>query len=100
MTILKIYDANVLIRIIREIKFPEIILNWDLNLNYDQWTTYEVNNEIKGIARKGIDLLISKGILKIFHPIPKEVLEKINNFAPKLSLQDCSLFYYCNNFQK
>ena len=93
----KIYDASVLINILEELDFMEIFTLWDQNPRYEQWITHEVNREIIRLApRSQLDRLIEKKIINIFDPIPKDILEQININFPRLSVADCSLFYYCN----
>ncbi len=95
MKIKKIYDANVLIFILEEMNFSEIILLWNQNPRYEQWTTCEVNNEVKKKARSKLDELIKKKILKVFKPVSKIKLKHIQIKYPTLSIPDCSLLYYC-----
>ncbi|MHA1274744.1 MAG: hypothetical protein ACTSQP_03950 [Promethearchaeota archaeon] len=99
MIVKKIYDASVLINILQDIDFSEIITLWDQNPRYEQWTTFEVNNEIKRLARKKLDKLINQEVIKIFDPVPQNELDEIELDNPKLSRADCSLFYYCKKLR-
>ncbi len=96
MNVKKIYDASVLINILQDIDFSDIIVLWNQNPRYEQWTTFEINNEIKRLARRKLDDLISQGIIKIFNPVPQDKLDEIEIDYPKLSQPDCSLFFFCN----
>jgi len=95
MNIKKIYDASVLINILEDLDFPEIMVLWNQNPRYEQWITSEINNEIKRLARKKLDELINQEIIKIFDPVPQDKLDEIEIDYPKLSQPDCSLYYYC-----
>lgn len=99
MNIKKIYDASILINILQDIDFSDIIILWNQNPRYEQWTTFEINNEIKRLARKNLDELINQEIIKVFDPVPQIKLDDIEVDNPKLSQPDCSLFYYCNELK-
>ncbi len=90
----KLFDAVVLINILEDIDFKDILIDWSKNPNYDQWTSYEVNLEVKKKARPKLDKLITENIIKILAKAPQDELKQIQGFYPKLSLADCSLIYH------
>jgi len=94
MTITKLFDAVVLINILQDIDFEEILIAWGENLSYDQWTSYEVNLEVQKKARIKLDKLIIDNVIKIFNQAPQDFLKQIQDFNPKLSIADCSLIYH------
>ena len=94
MIITKLFDAVVLINILQDTEFEEILIHWDENPFYDQWTSYEINLEVQKKARIMLDKLISDKVLKIFNQAPQNYLKQIQGFNPKLSMADCSLIYH------
>ena len=94
MSITKIFDAVVLINILQDIDFEEILIEWGNNPRYKQWTSYEVDQEVQKNARPKLDKLIVSDIIKIFKQAPSNDLNQIQNFNPKLSIADCSLIYH------
>ena len=94
MTLIKLFDAVVLINILQDIDFEEILIDWGENPSYDQWSSYEVNLEVQKKARPKLDKLITDNIIKIFNQAPQNDLKQIQGFNPKLSLADCSLIYH------
>lgn len=93
MIITKLFDAVVLINILQDIDFEEILINWDENPSYNQWTSFEVNLEVQNKARMKLDKLIRDNIIRIFNQAPQNELKQIQGFNPKLSIADCSLIY-------
>ncbi len=100
MTITKLFDAVVLINIIQDIDFEEILIDWSKNPSYDQWTSYEVNLEVQKKARPKLDKLISDNIINIFNQAPQNELKQIQGFNPKFSLADCSMIHHYNKINK
>ena len=94
MTVIKLFDTVVLINILQDIDFEEILIAWGENLSYDQWTSYEVNLEVQKKTRKKLDKLITDNVIKIFNQAPQNDLKQIQGFNPKLSIADCSLIYH------
>ena len=47
MILTKLFDAVILINIFQDLDFKEILINWAKNPRYEQWTSYEVNFEVK-----------------------------------------------------
>ncbi len=94
MIITKIFDAVVLINILQDIGFEEILIDWCENPRYDQWTSYDVDLEVQKGARPKLDKLISDNIIRIFNQAPLNDLIQIQNFNPKLSIADCSMIYH------
>jgi hypothetical protein len=94
MIVTKIFDAVVLINIIQDLDFEEILIDWGKNPRYKQWTSYEVNLEVQKNARLKLNKLIALDIIKIFKPVPSNDLKQIQNLNPKLSIADCSLIYH------
>lgn len=94
MTVTKLFDTVVLINILQDIDFEEILIAWGENLSYDQWTFYEVNLEVQKKARIKLDKLITDNVIKIFNQAPQNDLKQIQGFNPKLSIADCSLIYH------
>jgi hypothetical protein len=94
MKVTKLFDAVVLINILQDIDFEDILINWDENSSYNQWTSYEVNLEIQKKARLKLDKLITDNIIRIFKQAPQNDLNQIQGFNPKLSTADCSLIYH------
>jgi len=94
MIVTKIFDAVVLINIIQDLDFEEILIDWGKNPRYKQWTSYEVNLEVQKNARLKLNKLIALDIIKIFKPVPSNDIKQIQNLNPKLSIADCSLIYH------
>ena len=80
MTIIKIFDAVVLINILQDIDFNEILIDWSKNPRYEQWTSYEVNLEVQKEARPKLDKLITDNTIKIFTQVPQNELKQIQGF--------------------
>ncbi len=57
MTITKLFDAVVIINILQDIDFEEILIDWSKNPRYAQWTSYKANWEVKKEARPKLDKL-------------------------------------------
>jgi len=89
MIVTKIFDAVVLINIIQDLDFEEILIDWGKNPRYKQWTSYEVNLEVQKNARLKLNKLIALDIIKIFKPVPSNDIKQIQNLNPKLSIADC-----------
>ncbi|MHA1488974.1 MAG: hypothetical protein ACTSRI_04895 [Promethearchaeota archaeon] len=100
MTITKLFDAVVLINILQDIDFEEILIDWSKNSRYDQWTSFEINLEVQKKARQKLDKLISDNIIKIYNQAPQNDLIQIQGFNPKFSLADCSMIYHYNKITK
>ncbi|TFG19157.1 MAG: hypothetical protein EU533_07030 [Promethearchaeota archaeon] len=96
MTVIKLYDAVVLINILQDIEFEDIIIDWAKNPRYEQWTTHEVNLEVKKDARHKLDKLIKDKDIEVTNQAPQQDLKQIQGFNPKFSLADCSLIYHYN----
>ncbi len=96
MTITKLYDAVVLINILQDIEFEDIIIDWAKNPRYEQWTTQEVNLEVKKAARLKLNKLIKDNAIEVTNQAPQKDLQQIQGFNPKFSLADCSLIYHYN----
>jgi len=94
MTITKLFDTVVLINILQDIDFKEILIYWGENPAYDQWTSYEINLEVQKKTRIKLDKLITDNVIKIFNQAPQDYLKQIQGFNPKLSIADCSLIYH------
>lgn len=94
MTLIKLFDAVILINILQDIDFEEILIYWGQNPGYNQWTSYEVNLEVQKKARIKLDKLIIDNVIKIFKQTPQSDLKEIQGFNPKLSIADCSLIYH------
>jgi hypothetical protein len=91
----KIFDAVILINIIDECSFPDVLRSWSSNPRYKLWIPHEVNLEVKGAARNELDLLLDDKILHILPPVEGNKLKDIQKHKPKLSLADCSVYYHC-----
>jgi len=94
MTLTKLFDTVVLINILQDIDFKEILIYWGENPAYDQWTSYEINLEVQKKTRIKLDKLITDNVIKIFNQAPQDYLKQIQGFNPKLSIADCSLIYH------
>ncbi|HDZ16832.1 MAG TPA: hypothetical protein ENH75_00985 [archaeon] len=99
MTVTKLFDTVVLINILQDIDFEEILINWGVNPSYDQWTSYKINLEVQKKARIKLDKLITDNVIKIFNKAPQSNLKQIQGFNPKLSIADCSLIYHYKRTQ-
>lgn len=96
MTVAKLFDAVVLINILQDIDFEDILIDWSKNTKYDQWTSHEVNIEIQKEARVKLDVLIWDNVIEVFNQAPQNELAQIQGFNPKFSIADCSLIYHYN----
>ncbi|MGV9172782.1 MAG: hypothetical protein ACOC35_09475 [Promethearchaeia archaeon] len=99
MSIKKLFDAVILIRLLEEIEGIDIFYAWHNDTRYELWTTPEVIFEVKTEAKEGLTELIEAGIIQVFSRSPKTDLIEIQNEAPRLSLTDCSLFYHCHRMK-
>ncbi len=92
----KVFDAVVLIDIIAECQFSAILRLWSKNPRYELWMPTEINYEVKGRARNDLDTLIKDKIINVFPLVDKSELIAIQLRKPKLSLNDCSVYYHCS----
>lgn len=96
MKIKKLYDASVLINLLENIGFIEVFEMWASE--YNQLITSEIKSEII-ISKDLLNSLIVRNILEILDPISKDKLKAIQEEKSyRLSLNDCSLYYYCKKF--
>lgn len=95
MSIKKLFDAVIIIRLLEEIEGLDIFYAWHQDSRYELWTTPEVISELKTESKEKITELIKTGVFQLFSRSPKTALFEIQNEAPTLSLTDCSLFYHC-----
>ncbi len=95
MTIKKIFDTVILIRLLQEVDGAKVFNAWNLNSRYELWITKEVESEVKTKAKDKLEESIEKNVIKVFEPAPLDALLEIKKRANRLSLADCSLFYHC-----
>lgn len=99
MTVTKLFDAVVLINILQDIDFEDILIDWSKNPRYDQWTSHEVNLEVQNEARPKLDNLIKDNVIEVLNKTPQKDLAQIQGFNPKFSIADCSLIYHYNKIK-
>ncbi|MGV9199546.1 MAG: hypothetical protein ACOC4M_12095 [Promethearchaeia archaeon] len=58
MSIKKVFDAVILIRLLEEIEGIDIFYAWHNDTRYELWTTPEVISEVKTEAKEGLAELI------------------------------------------
>ena len=92
----KVFDTVVLIDILVECQFSELLRLWSKNPRYELWMPAEINREIIGSARNELDALIKEKAINIFPLVDKNELIPIQRRKPKLSLNDCSIYYHCS----
>ncbi len=94
MIVTKLFDAVVLINILQDIDFEDILIEWFMNPRYEQWTSHEVNLEVQKEARPKLDQLIKDNAIEVLDQAPQNDLQQIQGFNPKFSIADCSLIYH------
>ncbi len=95
MTIKKVFDTMILIRLLQEIDGAKVFNAWNLNSNYELWITKEIESEVKTKAKDKLEELIEENVIKVFEPAPLDALLEIKKKANRLSLADSSIFYQC-----
>jgi hypothetical protein len=92
----KVFDAVVVIDIIAECQFSALLRLWSKNPRYELWIPTEIDHEVCGSARNDLDALIKDKIVNIFPLVEQSELITIQLRKPKLSLNDCSVYYHCS----